>query len=75
MLRSYYGMGAFNGRAPLSRKELVVLFYWIASPVDEDLVSEPLKVQCVSTLKFPSEACVSQTGASANGKNKIIWRF
>lgn len=75
MLRSYYGRGAFNSQAPLSRKELIVFFYWITSPVDEDLVSEPLKVKCVSALKFLLETCMRQTGASVNDKNKIILRF
>lgn len=46
------GDGASNGQAPLSRKKLIASFYWIRSPEDEDLVSDSLKVKCISRSKF-----------------------
>lgn len=74
MLRSYGGMEAFNGQAPLSRKELIVSFYWIRSPEDEDLVSDSRKVKCVSTSKFPLEDGVSD-GRREKDKSEIRRQF
>lgn len=51
-------MRASNGQVPLSRKKLIVSFYWIRSPENENLVSDSLKVKCISRSKFPLGWCL-----------------